>query len=89
MPRLRSETGAPLSRARSNRPRAALPLPSARATRAMACGTAGALKAVAWGSTTVCTSACGRLKLPPSTWQSLWCKAMPTCPSTEPHSQAP
>ena len=33
--------------------------------------TVGAVYAVACGNTTVCVSACGRLKLPPSVWQSL------------------
>ena len=57
--------------------------------RRKASGAAAALYASACGSTTVCTSACGRLKLPPSVWHSLWCRPIVVAPSTMPHSQAP
>ena len=47
-------------------PNGPLLTPSAWARSCMASGAALALKAKACGSTTVCTSACGKLKLPPS-----------------------
>src|SRR4029077_13283013 len=40
-------------------------------------GAAGALNARTYGSTTAWVCACGRLYLPPSTWQILWCRADP------------
>ena len=40
--------------------------------RIIASGAAARLYAVAYGRITVCVSACGRLKVPPSVWHSLW-----------------
>jgi hypothetical protein len=48
----------------------------------------GALYARACGRRIVCVSACGMLKLPPSVWQSLWWRAMPTDPRHRPQSHA-
>jgi hypothetical protein len=87
-PRSRSAIGAPIALAKSQSPPPTEP-PNVSATGLSRSGTATALKPAVCGSMIAWVSACGVSNVPPSVWHILWCRAMPTVPSTAPQSQAP